>query len=36
MTATREIRASFDDSTVIVYQAYGPAIAEAALAAGGE
>jgi hypothetical protein len=31
---SREIRALFDDTAVTVYQAYSPAIAEAALAAG--
>lgn len=30
----REIRASFDDQTITVYQAYSPAIADAAVAAG--
>lgn len=30
----REIRAIFDDTTITVYQAYSPAIADAALAAG--
>lgn len=31
---TRQIRAAFDDRTITVYQAYSPAIAESALAAG--
>ncbi|WP_433633083.1 DUF4291 family protein [Nocardia sp. CA-120079] len=31
---TRQIRASYDDSTVAVYQAYSPQIAEPAVAAG--
>ncbi|MFE9320391.1 DUF4291 domain-containing protein [Nocardia sp. NPDC052278] len=30
---TRQVRASYDDSTVVVYQAYSPQIAEPALAA---
>ena len=30
----RQVRASFDDDTIVVYQAYSPAIAEPALAAG--
>jgi hypothetical protein len=30
----RQIRADFDRDTIVMYQAYGPAIAEAALAAG--
>lgn len=34
MPAAREIRAAFDRDTVAVYQAYSPAIADAALAAG--
>lgn len=34
MTAMREIRADFDDTTITVYQAYGHRIADAALAAG--
>lgn len=34
MSAEREIRADFDRETIVVYQAYPPAIAEAALAAG--
>ena len=34
MAATREIRVDFDRQTIVVYQAYGPAIADAALAAG--
>jgi hypothetical protein len=33
MTAEREIRADFDETSIVVYQAYSPAIAEAALAA---
>jgi Domain of unknown function (DUF4291) len=33
-TPLRQIRASFTDTTVVVYQAYPPAIAEPALAAG--
>jgi hypothetical protein len=31
----REIRADYDDDTIVVYQAYPPAIADAALTAGG-
>ncbi|MFF0415145.1 DUF4291 domain-containing protein [Kitasatospora sp. NPDC004745] len=34
MTALREIRADFDDRTIVLYQAYAPAVAEPALAAG--
>lgn len=34
MTALRQIRADFDADTIVVYQAYRPAIADAALAAG--
>ncbi len=34
MRKEREIRADFDRETVVIYQAYGPAIAEAALKAG--
>lgn len=34
MPAEREIRADFDRETIVVYQAYPPAIAEAALSAG--
>lgn len=34
MPAEREIRADFDRDTIAVYQAYSPAIADAALAAG--
>jgi len=34
MAAEREIRADFDRETIVVYQAYSPAIADAALAAG--
>lgn len=34
MPAEREIRADFDRETIVVYQAYPPAIADAALAAG--
>ncbi|GIG66927.1 DUF4291 domain-containing protein [Phytomonospora endophytica] len=34
MTASREIRADFDDATIVIYQAYGDRIADAALAAG--
>ncbi len=34
MTSVREIRADYDDSTIVVYQAYGDAIADAALANG--
>lgn len=30
----RKVRALFDDRTIVVYQAFSPAIAEAALAAG--
>lgn len=34
MPSLRQIRADFDASTIVVYQAYPPAIADAALAAG--
>lgn len=34
MPAEHEIRADFDRETIVIYQAYAPAIAEAALAAG--
>jgi hypothetical protein len=34
MAALREVRADFDDRTIVVYQAYSPAVADAALAAG--
>lgn len=34
MPAEREIRADYDRDTIVVYQAYNPAIADAALAAG--
>ncbi|MFE5585365.1 DUF4291 domain-containing protein [Kitasatospora sp. NPDC056531] len=34
MTALREIRADHDDRTIVLYQAYPPAVADAALAAG--
>src|SRR5262245_36915754 len=34
MPSEREIRADFDRETIVVYQAYAPAIAEAALEAG--
>lgn len=34
MPAAREIRADYDASSIVIYQAYSPAIAEAALAAG--
>ncbi|MCA8925960.1 MAG: DUF4291 domain-containing protein [Planctomycetes bacterium] len=34
MTPERQIRADFDRETIVVYQAYSPAIADAALAAG--
>ncbi|MEV0134640.1 DUF4291 domain-containing protein [Dactylosporangium sp. NPDC050688] len=34
MTAMREVRASYDAATIVVYQAYSPAVAGAALAAG--
>ena len=34
MPETREIRADFDRETIVIYQAYSPAIADAALAAG--
>lgn len=34
MPAIREIRADFDRETIVIYQAYPPAIADAALAAG--
>lgn len=34
MVPQRQIRASFDDDTIVVYQAYRPEIAEPALAAG--
>ena len=34
MAAEREIRADFDRDTIAIYQAYSPAIADAALAAG--
>lgn len=34
MTALHEIRADYDRDTIVVYQAYSPAIADAALAAG--
>ena len=34
MPSLRQIRADFDANTIVVYQAYGPAIADAALAAG--
>ncbi|MCA9706766.1 MAG: DUF4291 domain-containing protein [Myxococcales bacterium] len=34
MTPLRQIRADFDRGTIVVYQAYGPAIAEPALRAG--
>jgi hypothetical protein len=34
MTAMREIRADYDRNTIVVYQAYRPEIADAALAAG--
>jgi hypothetical protein len=33
-TPARQVRADFDDETIVVYQAYPPAIADAALAAG--
>jgi hypothetical protein len=33
-TPARQVRADFDDDTIVVYQAYAPAIAEVALAAG--
>lgn len=34
LTVQREIRADFDRDTIVVYQAYSPAVADAALAAG--
>jgi hypothetical protein len=34
VTALRQIRADFDAGTIVVYQAYAPAIADAAIAAG--
>ena len=34
MPAEREIRSDYDRETIVVYQAYAPAIADAALAAG--
>ena len=34
MPAEREIRADYDRDTIVIYQAYSPAIADAALAAG--
>jgi hypothetical protein len=34
VAAERKIRADFDRETVVIYQAYPPAIADAALAAG--
>jgi hypothetical protein len=34
MTALRQVRADFDASTIVVYQAYSPVIADAAVAAG--
>ncbi|MEU1283882.1 DUF4291 domain-containing protein [Kitasatospora sp. NPDC005856] len=34
MTALREVRADHDDRTIVLYQAYPPAVADAALAAG--
>jgi hypothetical protein len=34
MTPARQVRARYDDDTITVYQAYGHAIADAALAAG--
>ena len=34
MTAEHEIRADYDRDTIAIYQAYSPAIAEAALEAG--
>ena len=34
MPGMREVRADFDDRTIVVYQAYSPAVADAALAAG--
>ena len=34
MAAMREVRASYDAATIVVYQAYSPAVADAALAAG--
>jgi hypothetical protein len=34
MSQYREIRANFDRQTIVMYQAYGPAIADAALESG--
>ena len=34
MTAAHQIRADYDRDTIVVYQAYSPAIADAALSAG--
>lgn len=34
MPAEREVRATYDDATIVVYQAYSPAIADAAVAEG--